>query len=267
MDIQEYIESGILELYVCGALTQEESIEVSKQLNKHEEIRAEVERIEKCLQHLSRAAAPYTPYETYAAVMRQTRGREVITMKPEKRTSNLARAIMFLSIAASVALLIGLISVLDDKNELEQDIQIVEARKNVLESEIDQSNNKLERTREILAVLRDTSVTRIKLAGQQVAPQAYVNVFWDQENNTAYIDAQGLPEPPEGKVYQVWSLKLNPLTPTSMGLLDDFNENEIKVFALDNPNESQAFGITLEPAGGSEAPTMEQLYTLGIVAS
>ncbi|WP_368662289.1 anti-sigma factor domain-containing protein [Zobellia laminariae] len=68
-------------------------------------------------------------------------------------------------------------------------------------------------------------------------------------------------------VYQVWSLKLDPLTPTSMGLLKDFTEDENKIFTLDNPNQTEAFGITLEPAGGSESPNLEQLYTLGAVAS
>ena len=116
-------------------------------------------------------------------------------------------------------------------------------------------------------VIRDPKVTKVPLAGQQVAPDAYVNVFWDKENNKAYIDALGLPEPPQGMVYQVWSLKLDPLTPTSMGLLEDFSNNENKVFSFDNPNESQAFGITLEPAGGSETPTMDQLYTLGVVTN
>ena len=108
-------------------------------------------------------------------------------------------------------------------------------------------------------------MTKVPLAGQQIAPDAYVNVFWDKSSNKAYIDALGLPEPPEGMVYQVWSLTLDPLTPTSMGLLENFSEDENKIFALENPNQSQAFGITLEPAGGSETPTMEQLYTLGVV--
>ena len=67
--------------------------------------------------------------------------------------------------------------------------------------------------------------------------------------------------------YQVWSLTLDPLTPTSVGLLEDFIDDDNKVFAFVNPNESQAFGITLEPAGGSEFPTLEQLYVLGIISS
>jgi hypothetical protein len=60
-------------------------------------------------------------------------------------------------------------------------------------------------------------------------------------------------------VYQVWALKLNPLTPTSIGLLDKFDESTY--FAVNNTGDAEAFAITLEPAG-SLNPTMEQLYTL-----
>jgi len=37
------------------------------------------------------------------------------------------------------------------------------------------------------------------------------------------------------------------------------------IIAVDNFEGAQAFGITLEPEGGSLSPTMEQLYTLGKV--
>ena len=81
------------------------------------------------------------------------------------------------------------------------------------------------------------------------------------------MDAQGLPDPPPNTVYQVWSLKLSPLTPTSLGIIDSFTTDENKIFEIKNANESEAFGITLEPAGGSATPTMEQLYTLGVVSA
>lgn len=66
-------------------------------------------------------------------------------------------------------------------------------------------------------------------------------------------------------VYQVWALKISPLTPASIGLLENFDANEQKLFAVNNANEAEAFGITLEPNGGSSTPTMQQLYTLGKV--
>jgi hypothetical protein len=65
----------------------------------------------------------------------------------------------------------------------------------------------------------------------------------------------------KGMVYQIWSLATTQLTPTSIGLLSDFSNNS-KIFAVDKTGDAEAFGITLEPAGGSLNPTME-LYTLG----
>ncbi len=37
------------------------------------------------------------------------------------------------------------------------------------------------------------------------------------------------------------------------------------IFPVDNVIEAEAFGITLEPDGGSTTPTLENLYTLGKV--
>ena len=118
-----------------------------------------------------------------------------------------------------------------------------------------------------MKALSEKGIQLVQLAGQQVAPEAYARAYWNAEVNQVYIDGNGLPEPPPGMVYQVWSLKLDPLTPTSLGLLEDFTADSDKIFALSNPEESEAFGITLEPAGGSESPTLEQLYTLGAVSS
>ena len=119
---------------------------------------------------------------------------------------------------------------------------------------------------EVLAVLRDNGSVSIALAGQQVNPNAYAKAYYNKTTKAVYIDASGLPEPPKGMVYQVWALQLEPiLTPTSIGLLDTYATSTTKVIKVDNAEAPQAFGITLEPAGGSAGPTMEQLYTLGKV--
>ncbi|WP_199741564.1 anti-sigma factor [Flavobacterium sp. GSP6] len=44
---------------------------------------------------------------------------------------------------------------------------------------------------------------------------------------------------------------MNPLTPTSIGLLDNFKVNDQKMFAVANAIDAGAFGITLEPKEGS----------------
>jgi hypothetical protein len=60
-------------------------------------------------------------------------------------------------------------------------------------------------------------------------------VYWNKEE-VVYIDA-GLAEPPKGMVYQVWALKLNPLTPTSIGLLDRILIKTTADFAVSNTGD------------------------------
>ena len=137
----------------------------------------------------------------------------------------------------------------------------------MLEEQILVARESFEKSRELFSTIRNKEVQVIDLAGQTVAPEAYAKVYWNKTESKVFIDAQGLPEPPDGMVYQVWSLTLDPLTPTSLGVLDEFFTDENKIFSLVNANPSEAFGITLEPEGGSETPNLEQLYTLGTVSS
>ncbi len=265
MEIEKYITSGILELYVYGALSEEENKEVYEVLKKYPEVEKEVEQIEKGLLQLSGATAPYNPEKVYNRIKDRLHFSEDKKVIPigRKRTNWTA----YIGWVASVALLIGLITQFNQNKELQQQVVNANMEQQLLEGKINVAEEDLTKTKSLLNVLRNKDIIQIPLQGQKVDPTAYAAVYWDKENQIAYIDVAGLPTPPPGKVYQVWSLKLTPLTPTSLGVLDKFNEDENKIFAVTNVNESEAFGITLEPEGGSESPTLEQLYTLGAVES
>ena len=51
--IEELIESGTLELYVTGALSQREAMEVEDALEAYPDVKKEVEKIEEALMNLS----------------------------------------------------------------------------------------------------------------------------------------------------------------------------------------------------------------------
>lgn len=59
--MQKYLSSGILELYVFGALSEKESEEITSYVKQYSEIKKEVEEIEKSLLQLSAAIAPHKP--------------------------------------------------------------------------------------------------------------------------------------------------------------------------------------------------------------
>lgn len=56
--VKDYINSGILELYVLGMTTDEENIEISKLAAKNSDIQKEIEAIEKTLLLTSKEIAP-----------------------------------------------------------------------------------------------------------------------------------------------------------------------------------------------------------------
>ena len=167
--------------------------------------------------------------------------------------------------AAAVVLLIGIGYQFQQLGQTNNQVVTIENEKVKLSKELNSLEQKNKAAETSLAVIRDDRNTVVTLAGQAVNPKSFAKVYWNKETKVVYVDAAGLPEPPKGMIYQVWALKLNPLTPTSIGLLDNFDSNNQKIFAVADANDAEAFGITLEPAGGSLSPTMEQLYTLGKV--
>lgn len=262
MDIEKYISSGILELYVAGALSEKENQEVYDAIQQYPEIKTEVTSIENAILQLT--AGSNTNYNSnFSSIVNQLNIDEKETkVVPMSKPKN--NWLQYSGWVASLLLATALLYTVNQNNTLEDKI----AKERIqLEGLIEDSYNSLAEAEKLIDVFRDKDIINVPLAGQKVSPNSYAKVYWDKKTNSIYLDAKGLPVPPKGKVYQVWSLKLDPLTPTSLGTLDTFTADANKIFTISNANSSEAFGITLEPEGGSKTPTLEQLYTLGAVSS
>lgn len=263
--MQTYIDSGILELYVAGSLSEAENNEVYNMMQKHPEVLQEVLDIEAAVIKLTKAAAPKNKVSFNSILnelKRTDNDTKVVSLNKPKNSWY-----SYTGWAAALILGGGLLWMNNQNNTLETQISEIQVEKDFFETQIDDLNSDLADSKKIINVFRDKNIISVPLAGQAVYPEAYAKAYWNKAEKSLYLDLAGLPEPPEGKVYQVWSLTLNPLTPTSLGTIDNFKSDDNKIFSLENANESQAFGITLEPAGGSVSPTLEQLYTLGVIES
>ncbi|MFV8326518.1 anti-sigma factor domain-containing protein [Flavobacterium sp. ZS1P14] len=261
MEAKEYIESGILELYVYGLLSETENEEVNAMAKNNPEINDEIIAIEKAIVALSSSFSPFHSVANYEKIKSklELKQAKVIELEPTRNWSQ------YIGWAAAILLLVGIGYQYNQMDQTNTQVVNAKVEKAKMEKDLDALQLKNKASETSLAVVRDANNTVVPLGGQTVAPQSYAKVYWNKETKVVYVDAAGLPEPPKGMVYQVWALKLNPLTPTSIGLLDNFKGNDQKMFAVDNATDAEAFGITLEPKGGSLTPTMEQLYTLGKV--
>ncbi|WP_309607688.1 anti-sigma factor [Flavobacterium sp.] len=263
METKQYIDSGILELYVYGLLNETENLEVSQMAKINEAVDNEIISIEKAIVNLSTSFSPFLSVENFAKIKSKLdikHSPKVIEMQPK------SSKLQYLGWAAALALLLGVGYQYNNQIKFENDIVNLEKEKSKLNEVVVSTENKNKQTKKALYVIRDSKNTVITLGGQAVSPKSFAKVYWNKETQVVYVDASGLPKPPKGMVYQVWSLKLKPaLTPTSIGLLENFEAENDKFFAVSNTSDAEGFGITLEPAGGSKSPTMEKLYSLGTV--
>ena len=227
MDIKTYIESGILELYVAGKLSEEENQEIYDLLQQHPELLQEVLEIENAIVKLTAAVSPHAiNFESFKGKLGDT-DTKVVQLKPKK-----PNWISYTGWAASILLAGGLLWTLNQKTELELQLQTAEIDKIYLETQIEDARTDLAATKNLLDIIRDKDMIAVPLGGQGDYASSFAKVYWNKVDNTIYLDAEGLPNAPEGKVWQVWSLTLNPLTPTSLGTIEDFNTDDNKILQL-----------------------------------
>ncbi len=255
MEVKELINSGNLEAYVCGILSPEESREIAQQVSSSNELKEEVARIEEVYFRLAAGIAPklneVALYDTLRAYV-----------KDHPRDNSSFEWKQYLGWAAALILFLGSSYLLYQNNEMNQQLVDVKQTKDFLNNELENVNALNTDYQEALTFIKDPNTVKVNLDGQGSYTTANAVAFHNEEKNKTYIDISSLPAVPQGMTYQLWSLTLNPLTPSNMGVMAI---NETMFLEFDNNFEPQAFGITIEPAGGSDSPTLEKLTSLGVI--
>jgi hypothetical protein len=74
--------------------------------------------------------------------------------------------------------------------------------------------------------------------------------------NAAVVTLQDMPAPPPGKVYQMWRLPESGAAPESVGVMTGEDVSDSSATVLQGIEPYSGVAITVEPEGGSKAPTM-----------
>lgn len=256
MEAKEYIESGILELYVYGLLSQDENEEVFKMASSNPEIQNEIIAIEKTVLDISSSFSPGLPLENYEKI------KSSVGLVSEDNSDSSENSQKFRNLGWAVAILfligMGYLFFVLEQNSTET-LQKAAKTKNI-ETELQTAKLQNKKNQIYIEVIQDSRNNLVPMVGDSIAPSASAKLYWNPENYKIFVDASNLPEPQKGMEYQVWSLKSNPPTTTSLGLLTGFNKGSNSFFEIDSISDFEKFGITLEPKGGVLVPTMQQMY-------
>jgi len=271
-DLRSYIESGILELYAAGDLNPSERLEVEAMLIKHPALKTELEEIERSLEKYAQAysMAPSANLRDRIIGSLETGSSEINSSVEDNFTPRPIHRDLFYkyAFAASVALLIvslgGLAVLYSRLQDSRQQIAVLQSDNQQFSNRVNYMNEQLSERTKTLDVLRNPDFKMVKLAGTKQAPAASMMVAFNPAEKEVMIDmaAMDMPANDTDHQYQLWALVDG--KPVDLGVFDMKADDE-GMKKMKEVENAQAFAVTLEPRGGSESPTMEQMMVMGAI--
>lgn len=260
MDIQEYIKSGIIESYVLGMADAEEAAELEHMRALHPEVNAALLEFEQELELLAQKNA--VPVE--GAVKQQVFKALNLPEQPVPGTkrSHLVAFSKSLVAAAAVLLIVSVgynIYAYQKVKVLERENRDLALQRTELYAKNQTLQTRTEALGSSLQFFSDPASLKIALMGIKETATTKAVVVWNKKSKEVRLSLQGLPAPPPDRQYQLWALVNG--TPVDAGVIGDC----ATVCILKNVENAQAFAITLEKAGGSPTPSLDQLQAMGKV--
>lgn len=263
MNINDYISSGILELYVSGDLSESERKEVEAQAALHPEIREELNAIEIAMEKYAMMHAVEPSKHVLQSILAEVENTQVKTTSPKvvqmkpKSTGNILRSLAY---AASILLFISVavnVYYFNKYKTVSGELADIREDNTFMAGEFETLKVNYQTLQSDLNIIKNPAYIAVTMKGQPISPSAASMVYWDKTTGQVYVYASKLPAPEAGKQYQLWALKDG--KPIDAGVFDINGDLQ----QMKRITEADAFAVTLEPVGGSETPTLEQLYVVG----
>jgi anti-sigma-K factor RskA len=265
---EDIISSGLLELYALGLTSPEEKLQVEEALSLHPEVKQELASIELSLESYARAHAiqPSSSVKDKIFAHISTGENKVVpfgskgNFTPEQSITaqKIYRIPSFFKLATA-AMLILLIGSIVLNYSYYSKYKNANTYLLVAQEQIKQNQDTNLTMKNELNVVSDKNARPVVLNGTPHAPDALAKIYWMKNTGEVYVDPTNLPGVPEGKQYQLWAIVDG--KPVDAGMISTekgiYHIQKMKSFG-----NAQAFAITLERAGGSPTPTMDQMFVI-----
>ncbi|MCE3075813.1 anti-sigma factor [Chryseobacterium gwangjuense] len=267
MNTKEYISSGIIESYILGLASPEEAGILECVMKNNAEVKAALEEAQKTLEDLATAQAVTPPADLKSKIWNKIQqeqtaeqiqpvvSTDIPAAKPQEEikiqgNSNwkafaMAASVLFL---VSVA---GNLFWMNNQSKTRAEIAKMQTEKKTQDVVLQKMNQKME-------MISNPDMKMVMLKGVEKHTDSKAMVFWNTKTKEVYLNAESLPKAPEGMQYQLWAIADG--KPVNAGMYTEEKDSKI---VLANIPKAQAFAITLEKQGGSDVPTMENMYVMG----
>jgi anti-sigma-K factor RskA len=260
MDSKEILNSGWIELYVLGALTDAEAQAIEKAAALDPAVANEIAASQAALNVYSK-----TVDRNPRPAMRDKILQQIPEAKNQIKTvamvkDNAWQSYKYLMAACLAALVISTYSsyfFYDKWSEAEDRYLTMQQEKNVMADQFSIVKNDFDKAMNDLLVIKDGDMSMFTLTAIDTSKNYNARVYMDKRMGRLYIDVLSLPMPEPGKQYQLWAMVNG--APIDAGVFD-IDPTNTYLQALKTIPNAAGFAVTLEQQGGSATPTLEQLY-------
>ncbi len=264
MNIREYIESGVIELYVMNALTAQEAAEVAAMARQYPEVQTEIDDAERAMQAYAQAHSIAPRPELKDEILNKIKNDIGIDSLNEtsEPINTIKPPLSILSFLPwGIAVLLGISTFLlynkyhslkadKEKCEQEQNTQLLKNQKAIADMEFK------------VNILKDNKTIPVKLIDPEKDPNKKkpyeAIVFWNPEQGVTILSTGSLPKPDKGQQYQLWAIGTS--KPIDAGV---FDSDAGGVQIMKTNDNVRTFAITREPQGGSKEPNLDNMMVLG----
>ncbi len=269
-EAKEYIETGILELYVLGQLSADEQKEVEFMATKFPEVKAEVGAIEVVMEQYAIQMRVDPSEDLTQKIFNKIEPAAIKTVPiyPENQDAKVRR-LRFALVACIALLLLSVVELFSAHRKLdvaENKIASLSLDKEKFAARASYQENTNVQLKKVADMIGDPSWTIVKLAGTKLTPGAKMMVYWNKESKNVVVDnsKMALPENDAEHQYQLWALVDG--KPVDLGVFNSKTDSTLILVKMKEIPKAQAFAVTLEKQGGSLNPTMDQMVAMGGVS-
>ncbi|WP_190811605.1 anti-sigma factor [Flagellimonas sp. S3867] len=242
--VKYFLDSDILEKYLLGDTTKEETLKAERYITMYPEVRETYDQLQDNLEAFAKMYARKTPEGLKEIILHSAKKEKAVKNKFYRYAAAASIVIMFF--AGSSYFLWN-----QNKNLQEENTLVTNQIKGIEEN----MKNQLEDVRNQFIVLNNPATRRYAVNGKREGKELKAVAYVNPVKKLSYINVSNVPNLPENKVFQMWAEVNGELV--NLGVIKDFNDKD-KLLAL--PYAENAIGyITIEPKGGNTSPTVKNI--------
>ncbi len=268
MNVKEYIQSGILENYVLGSVSDQERREVECIASIYPEIREELESLSVSMNayaEIHRVNPPTGLKQKILAELEDLSDADELQNVVEMRAAS--AGVWKYAVAASIAIVLVLSFVLfntmNQVDSLSEQLSGALSQNQELSSASEEDQALIKQLQEAnkayYAVIKDPNNKIVHMHEAEGKPDALTLVYWNPTSKEVYVQVDHMHIPSDELQYQLWAIVDGEAIDAGVF---EVGEDSTALQKMKPTEKADAFVVTLEKRGG--VPVAEgEIYALG----